>query len=141
MTQESGSVGSPTLTRAIGSRGIGSRGIGSRGIGSRAIGSRAGVINTRVLGTSVLDTGVIDTSIIETNDRIVRIEEKIDMLLEQINKIEKVLFLGNGTPSVLARLTRIEESNINTGSVIKWIVGIVAIVIAAVIVEFIRGGK
>ena len=81
------------------------------------------------------------TKKMSASDRIIRIEEKIDMLLEQTNKIEKVMFLGNGTPSVLARLTRLEESNINTNSVIKWILGIIAIVIAAVIVEFVRGGK
>jgi uncharacterized protein (DUF1786 family) len=77
-----------------------------------------------------------------TGDRITRIEEKIDTVLEKVNKIEKVIFLGNGTPSVLARLAKLEESNINTNSVIKWIFGIIAVVMATVIAEFvIRGVK
>jgi uncharacterized protein (DUF1786 family) len=83
----------------------------------------------------------METKKMGTGSRIIRIEEKIDTLLEQTNKIEKVMFLGNGTPSVLARLTKLEESNINTNSVIKWILGIIAAVIAAVVVEFVRSGK
>jgi uncharacterized protein (DUF1786 family) len=77
-----------------------------------------------------------------TSDRITRIEEKIDAVLEKVNKIEKVIFLGNGTPSALARLAKLEESNINTNSVIRWIFGIIAVVMATVIAEFVmRSGK